>query len=116
MKRKIDADSCRFLSTRKSTTGCEFRRDSSHHSIATRQTPEMIERRTMVLSANQSNRVPSSRTYCRHPRPTVKRTIPYTSMPSAFRRIHGGSCRKLDTRNIDAAAIGMLMKKIQFQL
>ncbi len=33
MNRKIDPASCRFLRTRKFTTGCSLRGDSSHHSI-----------------------------------------------------------------------------------
>ena len=116
MKRKIDAASVRLCRTRRSTTGCSFRLLSSHQTIATRHAPERMASRRMSTLANQSFAFPSSSTYCIPPTPTVSSTIPVQSTGVRTRPTFGGSCRKVLTRNSDAAPIGMLMKKHQFHV
>ena len=54
MKRKIEPASCRFLSTRKLTTGCGLRGVSSHQSMVDKHTADRIASRVIVPSSNQS--------------------------------------------------------------
>src|SRR6476661_1552295 len=112
----MDAESWRFFSTRKLTTGCLFLGESSHHSIVPRHTADRMASRSSVRSENQSFWLPSSSTYCSEPTPTVRRLMPSQSTSPRLALCSGGSCRNVLTRNAERIPIGTLMKKHQFQV
>src|ERR1700682_3539948 len=111
--RKMEAASSRFLSTRKVTTGCLVRDESSHQTMRTRQTPERIANRSIHWSENQSFEFPSSRTHCSEPIPTVSSVIPSQSTSPRCLVWSGGSLRNVLTRKAEMIPMGTLIKKHQ---